>query len=92
MQKLDRKLALQQLKFADEQHRDKWQSILNMDMMSSEESSVEIGEEIFVVKPLRWRAIDVDTMFRKLDAQVQSKVTTSSPLEQEACDFFNPVN
>ena len=38
--------------FTEEQQRERWQTIMNTDFMSSEESGLESDEDVFFVKPL----------------------------------------
>lgn len=53
-----------------EKYKEKWRKVMDHTFMSSEESG---GEDIIVVKPLRWRAEKVTNFFHHLD----DKITTS---------------
>ena len=48
----ERKGALKKKIFKKQEDRKRWEKIFHTDMMSSEESAEEDGEEILTVKPL----------------------------------------
>ena len=53
--------------FADEEQRRRWSDVLKPDFMSSEESAVDGGDEVLVVRCLPWRSPQVDQLLKKLD-------------------------
>ena len=63
----ERKGALKKKTFKKQEDRKRWEKIFHTDMMSSEESAEEDGEEILTVKPLTWRAEIVNKMMADLD-------------------------
>ena len=60
VQKLqERNAALAKMTFTDERQRERWLSIMRIDMMSSEESGQEGDNEVMIVKALPWRSEQV---------------------------------
>ena len=53
--------------FSNEEQRKKWIDILKADFMSSEESDVDNGDEVLVVRSLPWRTSQVNQLFQRLD-------------------------
>ena len=53
--------------FSNEEQRKKWIDILKADFMSSEESDVDNGDEVLVVRSLPWRSSQVNQLFQRLD-------------------------
>ena len=49
--------------------------MLSMDMMSSEESVTDEGEEVLKIRKLSWRKPVVDEMFEKLDSAANTSKT-----------------
>ena len=49
---------------------DQWKAILTMDLMSSDESGEEDGEEVLVVHPLPWLSESVAHFKTSLDQQI----------------------
>ena len=67
-QKLEEHIAiLSKVKFTVPKDREKWEKVLTLEVMSSEDSGMEEDEEILVVRPLPWRSTRVDEMFDELD-------------------------
>ena len=55
--------------------REKWRKVLVTQLMSSDESSNEDDQAIFIVKELSWRSDKVTSFFEKLDSVRQSRKT-----------------
>ena len=53
--------------FADEEQRRRWSDVLQPDFMSSEDSDVDGGNEMLVVRCLIWHSPQVDQLLKKLD-------------------------
>ena len=62
-----RKTALEKMTFPDAEQHDKWRQVIKVDYMSSEESATDAEDEVIIVKPLPWRSVHVDQLFRRLD-------------------------
>ena len=54
------------MEFSREGDKVLWEKIMILDLISSEESTVD-EEEVLVVHPLPWRSSKVDAMFNRLD-------------------------
>ena len=72
----DRAGTLSKMDFADVRDKEMWEKILTLDMVSSEESGTDDGEEVLIVRPIPWRSARVHHMFRELDRQ---SLTDKSP-------------
>ena len=72
----DRAATLNKIEFADVRDKEMWGKIVTLDMVSSEESGTDDGEEVLTVRPLPWRSARVRHMFRELDRQ---SLTDKSP-------------
>ena len=55
--------------FSDEVQRRKWVDILKADFMSSEESDVDNGDEVLVVRSLPWHSSQVNQLLQQLDVK-----------------------
>lgn len=53
--------------------KESWKKILTMDFMSSDESSVEDGQEVLVSKPLPWQSQKVTLFKQALDEAANEK-------------------
>ena len=58
------------MRFTDERQRERWLSAMQREVMSSEESEVEAGDEIVVVKKFPWRSDQLYTLIKRVDAKV----------------------
>ena len=61
----------------DEKHRDRWQKVLHIELMSSEESCEE-DEDTICVKPLPWRSQKFEEFLQRLDSCTSSKKSSMS--------------
>ena len=69
-QKLEERTAgLKKKNFATSEDRNKWAKVLTLEVMSSEESGTEDGQEVLFVRPLPWRALSVKNVFDEIDRQ-----------------------
>ena len=50
---------------------------MQRDIMSSEDSEVEAGDEIVVVRKLPWRSDQVSTLMKQVDAKLKIDYSTS---------------
>ena len=74
---LERRAALGKMTFEDEKHREKWQDVLKLDLISSEESGKDDnGEEVIYTKPLPWRSKKFNEFVARLDIQTQSEMSS----------------
>ena len=71
-QKLEERSALVEKKFTDPKEKEKWSKILTAELISSEESGSDNGEQVLIVRALPWRSSRVDHMFRILDKSALS--------------------
>ena len=55
------------MKFADGRDRDMWRKVMTLDIMSSEDSTEDDGDEVLMVRPLPWRSSRVEEMFQEID-------------------------
>jgi len=53
--------------YKDDAEKEKWQSIVTMDFMSSDESCTEDGSDVLVSKPLSWESASVTGFKKTLD-------------------------
>ena len=82
-QKLEERIAtLSKVKFTVPKDREKWEKVLTLELMSSEDSGME-DEEILVVRPLPWRSTRVDEMFDELDKKILSGKSPRSRLQMK---------
>ena len=58
---------LEKATFSTSQEKQDWSQIMKIDVMSSEESGEEGGEEVIVSRPLPWLSANVTQFFRQLD-------------------------
>ena len=65
------------MKLADAKDREKWEKVMNLEFISSEDSGVDDGDEVLIVRPLPWRSTRVDHMFTDLD---KKSLDDKSPL------------
>ena len=63
----ERKTALEKMSFTNNDELEKWQQVLKMEYMSSEESGIDDENEVIILKSLPWRSVHVGQMFRRLD-------------------------
>ena len=52
--------------------KEQWQSILTVELMSSDESGEEDGEEVLIVHPIPWLSDSVAQFKHSLDQQILS--------------------
>ena len=62
----DRKAAVKKKTFKKQEDCKRWEKIFHTNMMSSEDSAKEDGEEILIVKLLTWQAEIVNKMMADL--------------------------
>ena len=65
------KAALLKMKFTDERQKGRWLSAMQRDIMSSEDSEVEAGDETVVVRKLPRRNDQVSTLMKQVDAKLK---------------------
>ena len=63
--------------YKDKSEKAKWQSIMTMDFMSSDESCTEEGSDVLVSKPLSWESASVSIFKKSLD---DASLDQKSPL------------
>ena len=68
----ERRAALGKMTFANEKHRAIWQDVLKLELISSEESGYDDGDEVIYVKPLPWRSKQFSEFVARLDIQAVS--------------------
>ena len=67
-QKLEeRSASVAKMIFSDPKEKEKWSKIMTTELISSEESGSDAGEQVLIVHPLPWRSSKVDHMYRRLD-------------------------
>ena len=72
-QKLEeRSASVARMKFTDPKDKEKWNTILTAELMSSEESGTDDGEQVLIMHALPWRSNRVDQMFHNLDKNALS--------------------
>ena len=65
----ERRAALGKMTFENEKHRAIWQDVLKLELISSEESGYDDGDEVIYVKPLPWRSKQFSEFVAHLDIQ-----------------------
>ena len=84
LQKLtDRKAAFIKKSFKKAEDRKKWEKILQIDMMSSEDSIEEDDKEMLVIKQLPWRGELVNKMFNELDMTAKKEKSPQGLRQQK---------
>lgn len=79
LQKLaHRRSAFAGLSFPDESSKTAWKGVLTVDMMSSEESTDEGDEEVYLRRPLPWRSGRLTEMLKLLDSRFASNQSALS--------------
>ncbi len=73
----ERKAMAAKATYASEEEKEKWLSIIRMEMMSSEESADDEGEDVIVIHPLPWLSAEVTAFKQKLDEKSKNE---KSPL------------
>ena len=63
----ERSASLNKVKLADAKDREKWEKVMNLEFISSEDSGLDDGDEVLIVRSLPWRSTRVDHMFNDLD-------------------------
>ena len=63
----ERSASLRKVKFADARDREKWEKVMTVEFISSEDNGYDEGNEVLIVRPLPWRSARVDQMFNNLD-------------------------
>lgn len=80
---------------AGERDMDQWKSIMTLDIMSSDESGEEDGEEFLLVHPLPWLSTAVTQFKLSLDDQIQSSKTPQAKRQMKkrlvGCDSTRGV-
>ena len=74
----ERKAAFHRLKFTTEKDRDTWIDAMKLDLISSEESEMDDGEEVLTLHPIPWRSEKVDQMFSILDNEIMKSKSPQS--------------
>ena len=64
--------------FTEEQQRERWQTIMNTDFMSSEESGLEGDEDVFFIKPIAWSSDKVEELLDRLDEKIAGGKSSQS--------------
>ena len=65
-------LHWEKMTFENEKHRAIWQDVLKLELISSEESGYDDGDEVIYVKPLPWRSKQFSEFVARLDIQAVS--------------------
>jgi len=90
-QKLEERMAtLSKVKFADPKDKGKWEKVLILELMSSEDSGTDDDDDILVVRPLPWRSSKVDQMFKELDKETLSGKSPRSRRQMKQRKTGNP--
>lgn len=94
----ERTSALKKMKFRKSSDVDLWRKIVTLDLMSSEESSMDEEEEVIKIHPLPWRASKVTRMFQHLDTEAlkskspQSRRQRKRRVEGESSQRVQPID
>ena len=75
MQKLNERLVTFNKTTMPEKEKEKWRKVFIPQMVSSEESC---DEDTIAIKPLGWRSERVDSLFHKLDSEIEQGKTTQA--------------
>lgn len=71
IQKLnERKAVFMKGKYSDDIEKEMWSKVLQLEVMSSEESAIEDEEEVMLVKPLTWLSDSVLKFKKTLDERI----------------------
>ena len=79
----ERVSALKKKKFKKPSDCDLWMKVLVNDLMSSEESSMDEGEEVLKIHSLPWRSSKVNKMFSSLDMEASKSKTPQSKRQRK---------
>lgn len=90
-QKLEERTAvLCKGKFSNPKDRERWEKVLCLDLMSSEESGFDDGDEILITRPLPWRSPRVDQLFKELDKHSLSEKSPQARRQMKHRSVGNP--
>ena len=92
-QKLEeRTTVLSKGKFSDPKDRERWEKVLCLDLMSSEESGFDDhdGDEILITRPLPWRSARVDQLYMELDKHSLSEKSPKARCQMKQRRVGNP--
>jgi hypothetical protein len=82
LQKLnERKSQAAKGEYLNEEDREKWLKAMKLEVMSSDESAEEDGEEILIVYPLPWLSVEGVAFKNRMDAE-KKKEKSSQALRQ----------
>lgn len=79
LQKLQERQSVFSKRSYQENDRAKWKKVLQLEMISSEESS----DEKIIVKPLPWRSDKVNQFFQALDEQLHMEKSDQSKRQKK---------
>lgn len=61
--------------YANDEEKERWYSIMKMEIMSSEESGEEDGDEVIILHPIPWLSAEITAFKQKLDAEIKKEKT-----------------
>lgn len=59
--------------YRNQEEKDKWLKVMKMEVMSSDESANEDGDEVLISHPLPWLSAEVVAFKQKMDAEIKRK-------------------
>ena len=59
--------------YRSEEEKDKWLSVMKVEVMSSDESDEDDGEEVIVVHPLPWLSAEVAAFKQQIDDEIKKE-------------------
>lgn len=59
--------------YKNQEEKDKWFKVMKIEVMSSDESAVEEGDEVLIAHPLPWLSAEVVAFKQKMDAEIKKE-------------------
>lgn len=76
MQKFnERKATAAKGEYRNEEEKEKWSSVMKIEVMSSDESEEDEGDDVILVHPLPWLSAEVVAFKQKLDEEIKREKT-----------------
>ena len=65
-------------KYRNDDDKKKWLDVLNISIMSSDDSDEDNGEDVIIVHPLPWLASEVVAFKSKMDEEINNEKTSQA--------------
>lgn len=64
--------------YRNQEDKDKWLKLMKIEVMSSDESAEEDGEEVLIIHPLPWISAEVVAFKQKMDAEIKKEKSSQA--------------